>query len=306
MAKPNISDFGPKEKKLVTLEQGDICVAATYREGEVDIRRNVGEGRVLVLDSDLKPKGALWTGETGLVLGLALARSTSDLYVSDASSQTVKRFTEDGNNLRDFDAMQGKTFGSIEVSESGDYYLAEHIYGEAFPFIGGGNIHQFDVNGNKIAEFDTERDPGKFGFHGVTNMFLTDGDSRMVYISETGTRVMQYDLKGNKQLADLFDLADGTGDRVTAGISKVTTDTMLLSHVYGVSLMGFDGKVIKDYDIAKDRGWAAVKTLADNKHFLIANFFSGRIEKRHLETGALVAEIDTGMPYTVACMAEIK
>lgn len=299
-----IGQYSSDAGTAVSLEPGDICIAASYQEGEVDIRRNSGTGRVLVLDSELNPKGALWTGEEGLVLGLAYAPDTATLYVSDASSQTVKRFSASGEALPPFPAMQGKPFGPISVADDGTVVIGEHIRGDKFPFIGGGAIYRFDAAGKQIGCYSADHDPGKFGFHGVTNMALCEDDRVALYISETGHRMMRYDLAADTQMEDLFVLP-AEGERVTAGFSLLEDGTILLGHVYGVSLLSATGDILKDYDIARERGWAAVKATADGRSFLAANFFTGRLEKRDIKTGDILAVLETDMPYKLASIVEI-
>lgn len=299
-----IKELGPDTKTPVNLEKGDICIAATYREGEVNIRRNVGAGRVVVLDKDLQPKGALWTQEQGLIVGLAYDKRSHTLFVSDVTSQTVKRFSASGEMLESFVDMQGKPFGPIAITPEGSIVIGEHIKGDKFPFIGGGAIYRFNRDGDEIACHKAEHDPGKFGFHGVTNFVLSDEGKRAIYISETGKRVMQYDLASDKQLDDLFVL-DDEGEMVTAGIGLCPNGELLLAHVYGVSLMSSTGEILNTYDIEHDKGWAAIKPLADGKTFLASNFFSGRLEKRDLQTGKLLASLETEMPLTLASIEEI-
>lgn len=294
----------------VSLRPGDICIAATYQVGEVDIRRNSGECRVLVYDRAMNLKGALWTGETGLILGLAYCQNSRTLLVSDASSRTLHRFSSAGELLPPFAAMQGKPFGPIAAASDGSIIIGEHLKGDAPPFLGGGEIYCFDGEGAQLANHAAERDPGKFGFHGVTNMALTDSDQTVIYISETGKRVMRYDLARGRQMPDLFSLTgksvgDDDEDMVTAGISLLAGGNILLSHVYGAGVFSPQGEILKAYDIPNTRGWAAVKASADGSAFFIANFFTGRLEKRDLNSGEIIKAVETGMIYKLACIAEI-
>lgn len=302
-------DLTPGTGDPVALRAGDICIAATYRTGEVDIRRNFGDCRVLVYNRDMKLKGALWTGQTGLVLGLAYSAATKTLIVSDATSKTITRFSAEGEMLPACPDMQGKPFGPIATTSEGGMIIGEHIYGDAMPFIGGGEIYCFDAEGELLARHAAERDPGKFGFHGVTNMALTDSDQTAIYISETGKRVMRYDLANGRQLPDLFSLPEGEGEdegMVTAGISLLPDGNLLIAHVYGASLFSPEGEVLKTYDIPDDRGWAAIKASADGMAFHVANFFTGRLEKRDLNSGEVISAVETDMIYTLASIAEIS
>lgn len=299
------TSFTPDNKTPISLETGDICIAASYSVGEVDIRRNSGQGRVLVYDRDLSLKGALWTDEEGLVIGLEYCPLSQTLFVSDVGSQTVKRFSRDGVMMPSFPAMQGKPFGVTAVTQDGSIVIGEHIKGEKFPFIGGGEIYQFDKEGNLQHHFAAENDPGKFGFHGVTNMVLTDDDKTAIYISETGKRVMQYDLSKGCQRDDYFVLAEDD-EKSTAGIAVTPAGDILMATVYGACLYSKAGELLKEYDIAKERGWSAVRISEDGAAFFVANFFTGRMEKRSLETGDIIAAVDTGLVYRLASIAEIS
>ena len=78
--------------------QGDLLVAATdVDDRNVDLRNHAGAGRVLHYGADFAPKGELRTGQTGLVVGLAIDPSDLSLYACDPGSQTVTRFARDGS-----------------------------------------------------------------------------------------------------------------------------------------------------------------------------------------------------------------
>ena len=139
----------------------------------------------------------------------------------------------------------------------------------------------------------------------MTNMFLADGDKTAIYISETGKRVMQYDLAAGQQGADLFVL-DDEDEKSTAGIAKAPGGNILMATVYGVCLYSQAGEMLKEYDIPKDRGWSAIRLSADGTAFFVANFFTGRLEKRALDSGKIIAAKDTGLVYRLASIAEIS
>lgn len=295
----------PDTKKPVKFEAGDICVAATYAVGEPDIRRNMGDGRVLVYTKDMELKGALWTGETGLVIGVEYCKQSKVLFVSDIISQTIKRFSMQGELLPSFADQQGKPFSTMEFREDGSMVTGEHVKGDRPPFMGGGEIYAFDANGKQLAHYGVDRDKGKFGFHAVTNLCLVDEDNTVIYLSETGKRIMQYDLASDRQLDDLLAF-DGEDDKFTAGLCITKGGDLLVSHVYGVDLYDRTGKLLKEYsEIPRDRGWAAVWACQDGKSFLVGNFFTGRIEKRCLATGDLLGEINTNLVYKLSEICEI-
>lgn len=295
----------PDTKTPVDLEAGDICVAATYAVGEPDIRRNMGDGRVLVYTKNMELKGALWTSETGLVIGVEYCKHSNVLFVSDLISQTVKRFSMQGELLPSFADQQGKPLSTMEFTEDGSMIAGEHVKGDRPPFMGGGEIYSFSPDGKQLAHYPVDRDKGKFGFHAVTNLCLVDDGNRAIYLSETGKRIMQYDLGAGKQLGDLLAF-DDDNDKFTAGLSLTKDGNLLISHVYGVDLYDLSGKLLKEYTgIPRDRGWAAVWACQDGKSFLVGNFFTGRIEKRCLTSGDLLGEITTNLVYKLSEICEI-
>ena len=299
------ADLTPNNKHSVTLDKGDICVAATYAVGEPDIRRNMGDGRILVYTRDLKLKGALWTGETGLVIGVEYNPLEQALYASDMTSRTVKRFGRDGTLLSSHPDEQGQPFSTMAFCKNGSLIIGEHVHGERPPFVANGDICSFDKNGKAQACYRVEHDPGKFGFHAVTNLTLSEDEAHIYYVSETGKRVMCYDIEAGKQRSDLFAFG-GEDEKFTAGLDRTPDNNLLISHVYGASLFDLDGCVLKTYDdIPKDRGWAAITVCADGASFLIGNFFTGRMEKRDLETGELLGAVETNLVYKLSEMCEI-
>ena len=306
MANMTADSLTPETKQPIQLCPSDVCIAASYAVGEVDIRRNMGDGRVLVYDKDLKLKGALWTGEMGLVIGVEYCKHSKALFVSDTTSQTVKRFSLKGELLPSFAEQQGKPFSTMEFTKDGGLVIGEHIIGDKPPFIGGGEIYEFDNAGKQLAHHVVDRDKGKFGFHAVTNLALSHDSSRAIYLSETGKRVMQYDLANSRQLKDVLSFGDDE-DKFTAGLSMTKKGDLLVSHVYGASLYSLDGKLLKEYTkIPRDRGWAAIWACGDGKSFLIGNFFTGKMEKRCLTSGDLLGKIETGMVYKLAEICEIS
>ncbi len=66
----------------VSLENGDLLIAATdIEEATLDFRKGIsGVGRILHCDHAMRVKRELWTGEHGLVVGMAIDPATATLY----------------------------------------------------------------------------------------------------------------------------------------------------------------------------------------------------------------------------------
>lgn len=281
---------------------GDVLISATARDGEVNIRDNVGDGRVLVLGPDLAVKGELFTGERGLVVGLGVHPKTGTLVVTDPTSRSVSRFSPSGEALPILSEMQGVPFGSVAFDDTGNMFLGEHLKSDRPGLQGEGKLYQFDQTGGLVAAFDADRDPGKFGFHGVTSLAVS-GDV-VTYISETGRRIMRFDTATGLQQEDFLEFSEDDG-RVTAGLCGLAEGRLFLSTVFGVSILSASGEELARFPLSDDRGWAAIAASADDKAAYVANFFTGELRRISLADGSTLASFNLGDPFTLAGIVEV-
>ena len=102
-----------------TFDPGDLLVAATDVDDQnVDLRNHAGAGRGLHYGADFAPKGELRTGQTGLVVGLAIDPADLSLFACDPGSQTITRFRRDGASVSGLLSERDATFG--DYRERGD------------------------------------------------------------------------------------------------------------------------------------------------------------------------------------------
>ena len=282
--------------------KGDILVAATVMDDPDDDHK--GTGRILQFDADLQPKGTLWIFDTTHKIGGLVFGPDGTLWGSAPISWQVVEIGPDAKQkpMRKF---ADRTFSSVTFGPDGSLYFGEHLIGSktrisfnttVFRYvpgsevIGDGNIYKFSPDGKLLDVYETDTHGGMVGIHGVTRTVLTDGVDRMIYISETGNRVMQYDLANRRQLPDLADFAkvDG-GPAMLLVMAQMPNGDLVIGT--GRSIVFLDqntGKIIKETGFDRP-GWAAVAPSIDAGHVLLGNFFDGEFIKLRVADGEVVA-----------------
>lgn len=290
-----------------TFAKGDILVAATVMDDPDDDHK--GTGRILQFDANLQFKGTLWISETTHKIGGLVFGPDRTLWGSAPISWQVVEIGPDAKQkpMRKF---ADRTFSSVTFGPDGSLYFGEHLIGSktrisfnttVFSYvpgaevIGDGNIYKFSPDGKLPDVYETDTHGGMVGIHGVTSTVLTDNGKRMIYISETGNRVMQYDLANRRQLVDLADFGkvDG-GPPMVLVLAQMPNGDLVIGT--GRSIVFLDqnsGEIIKE--IAFDRsGWAAVAPSIDPGHILLGNFFDGEFVKLRVADSKVVARNTIG------------
>ena len=207
----------------------------------------------------------------------------------------------------------------MSFGSDGSLYFGEHLQGDKIKIptnttvfkrlpgrnvIGDGNIFKFGHNGNLIEEFDTETHGGVAGIHGVTSAVLSEDGERMIYISETGNRVLQYDLDKRLQLKDLkiFDEDDNIFMLLT--MTKNRDGSLLLSTGNGFVVIDQNtGDTVNYYEMDSS-GWAASTESVDGKNIIAGNFFTGQIVVLNIYDGELVASNFIGEKNSLSGIAQ--
>jgi hypothetical protein len=131
---------------------------------------------------------------------------------------------------------------------------------------------------------------------------LSPDESTLVYCSETGTRLMRYDLESARQLPDLQRLPEGEREMFFA-MDYGPRSRLYVSRGTRVDLVSPEGRTMCCYPL-DGHGWATLKAAADGRHLYIGNYFSGQLVKLELESGEQVAVADTGVERSLAGIAE--
>ncbi len=312
-----------KESTLKPLEDGDVFVGATLLNNPDD--DHAGDGRIIQFDSDLNEKGVLWTENTTHLVGGLKFSPDQTLWAFDSQNFTVIQIDPGGNQLPEVDFGQ-RSFSNVNFSNDGNVYLGEHLVGDestnkaldalktALPFVpgtekyGDGNIYKFTTDGELLATFETETHGGMPGFLGVTASTLSPDNSKIIYISELGNRIFQFDLVNQQQMNDLITYEPESGDMVIAICYAPNEDLYSINANFkvGFSLCQHDpesGDVTSKIDLPGP-GWAALTLSKDGELAYIGNFFSGVVGKFNIASGEMITSAETNVARSLAGIAE--
>lgn len=309
LAEDRVSDFKPFQK-------GDIFVAATIMDHPTD--DHMGTGRIFQYGADLKLKGTLYTkGTTHKIGGLAFAPDGT-LWAFAQGTPAVVEISADGiqKPVRKF---SDRTLSSVTFGDDGSLYFGEHLIGDKLgvpplttrfnllpgrDVIGDGWIFKYSPDAELLKEYKSDVHGGVSAIHGVTSTVLSDDGTRMIYISETGNRVMQYDLVNDKQLPDLKVFDDHEEIFMVLTMMPMVDGSLLISTGNGmVTLDQNTGDIIKYYDMDSS-GWAACAPTADGKNIIVGNFFSGQVVLVSVETGEVVQSDFIGQNNSLSGVAQ--
>ena len=171
---------------------------------------------------------------------------------------------------------------------------------------GHGHIFRFTMEGEQIKEYQNEVHGGMTGFLGCTTASLAADGKTLLYSSETGPRVMQYDLEADQQLPDYQTFGPQEGmvlvaryqpDGTVLMFKAVSRTEFVLQH------LSAEAEVLRTYELPS-AGWAIISPTNDDNVILIGNFFNGGLAKFNLETGELTAEVNVGVERSLAGIAQ--
>ena len=296
---------------------GDIFVAATVMDVPDD--DHAGTGRLLQFDADLKPKGVLWIADTTHKIGGLVFGPDGTLWGSAPISWQVIEIDTNAKQ-KPIRSFSNRPFSSVTFAPDGTLLFGEHLIGSKtemsffttrFTFlpgekvIGHGNILRFGADGIFIEEYETDTHGGVVGIHGVTSTALTDDGKRMIYISETGNRIMQYDLENRRQLPDLADFSkvEGAPPMVLVMAQMPAGQLVIGTGSSVIFLDQHSGEIVRRIEM--DRiGWAAVAPSVDPGYVLLGNFFDGEFIKLRVADGEIVARNTIGEARSLSGIAQ--
>lgn len=297
---------------------GDIFAGTTLLNNDQD--DHAGDGRIIQYDSDLNEKGVLWTeGTTHLVGGLQFGPD-GNLWAFDSNAHRVLRISPEGKQLPEIKFAE-RSFSHCCFAPDGTVLLGEHLVGSESKFplgttlahvpgtevFGYGHVYRFTMDGEQLAEYATETHGGMAGFLGVTTSSLAADGKTLLYSSETGTRLMQYDVEADKQLPDFLSFTPEERQMVLVAryqpdgtilmIKAASRTEFLMEHLSGA------GDVLRTYELPAP-GWAIISPSIDENVMLIGNFFSGGVAKFDLGNGAVTAQAEVGVERSLAGIAQ--
>ncbi|MBT8441609.1 MAG: hypothetical protein KJO76_04405 [Gammaproteobacteria bacterium] len=278
---------------------GDVFVGATQLNDPDD--DHAGRGRILQYDSDLNLKGVLWVeGTTHLVYGLTFAPDAT-LWAFDPWAWVAVRVTRDGRQLPNRQFAQ-RAFSMVHFLKDGTLLFTEALDGDNQPVplttrhpvlpgesskLGDGGIYRFDAEGDLLKVYDPEVHGGMSGSMAITHSVMSaDGDS-VIYVSETGSRLMRYDLVNDRQLPDLRSYADAER-QMYFDLASVSSGRLLICMGNRLDLLSESGVELRSYPL-EGFGWSVISTSPDERYAYVGNWFSGQLGKFDLEDGQLKA-----------------
>ena len=300
---------------------GDLFVAATLLNNPND--DHAGQGRILQYGSDLAPKGELLLADTTHLVGGLSFDAAGVLWAFDSQEFVVLNIHRDGRVVRrrEFGA---RPFSHVNFAADGTLLFGEHVVGDyikpeirarmhtEIPFMpgtqrfGDGHVFRYSADGRLLKEYATATHGGMGGFLGVTMSAVSPDGRTLVYCSETGPRLMRYDLVEDRQLPDLqsFTPPYPPGPPpMFFGVAFASDGTLYVLRGASLHVVDEAGQTTRQIPL-EGFGWATLELCADGRHAFTSSFFSGEVAKIDLSTGAKVGSIATGAPKAVAGLAE--
>ncbi len=299
------------ENTMQPFEKGDIFLGLTLLNDPDD--DHAGEGRIVQYDKELNRKGELWTeGGVHLVGGLEFDHSGLLWAFNDLAVIHVDLKT--GRQLPLSDQFLPRAYRSASFARDGSVFLGEHMKAKekptegvatktsiVFPVIPGegilgfGFIYKYDADWNLKNIFECETAPEFTHFKGVTHSSLHPNEQSITYATETGPRIMRYDVVNDRQLPDLANYDPDPSKREWAiAVKHLPDGRLLVTRGDFMELLDEEGKVVQTYPL-ETYGWSDIEICADGDHCLVSNIWEGTVAKVHVESGEIVGTIDTGM-----------
>jgi hypothetical protein len=310
-------------KVLQPYAVGDVFVGATVLNDPND--DHAGAGRILQYGADLQLKGELHVPQTTHLIGGLKFDSRGVLWAFDSHSFTVLNIHPDGRieQRREFGA---RPFSHVNFAADGTLLFGEHVVGDAIkpevqarmkthiPHMpgthrfGDGHVFRFRADGTKVSEYVTATHGGMGGFLGVTMSAISPDQSTLVYCSETGPRLMRYDLVGDRQLPDLqsFSPPYPPGPPpMFFGMEYGSDGVLYVLRGGSIHVVDPSGQTLRQVSL-EGFGWATIDLARDGKYAFVSSFFSGEVAKIDLQSGAKLGSIQTGAVKSLAGLVEYQ
>jgi len=113
---------------------------------------------------------------------------------------------------------------------------------------------------------------------------------------------MRYDLAGDRQLPDLQSFPEGQRE-MFFGMEYGAGGKLYVLRGSRLDVVDAKGITARSYPL-QGFGWATLELAADGRHAYVGNFFTGELAKLDLVSGDEVASVQTGMPKSLAGIAE--
>ena len=188
---------------------------------------------------------------------------------------------------------------------NGDFYFGEYFIGNNLyhgtdckkipgtDLLGNGNIHYYSKDWEFIEEYEVDNCVELSGFKGVTHSSLHPSEEYMTYTTETGKRLMRYNLVDKCQMSDLVEIIEGTLYDLNWFITPhyLKDGTLLVSRGTSLDIYDEAGNLLDNIHIG-DYGYAQLTTDAEDRFCYAANVWTGEVTKLDLRSGTVVNTIE--------------
>ena len=291
------------------MQPGDLfLILNEIDQNHIDYRKGIsGLCRIMHYDRDFNPKGELWTGEQGMLVGLLYNPNDRRLYATNPQLNSILAYDSSGAQHRLDGYMPERRYGNMALARSGDILIGVHsLYGAPIEDgHGNGKLIRFNPQTGTARFHEVEIDGGRGGRHCISNLAVDDDDRTVYYVSEAGRRLCRYDTESERQLADFVAFAEDDAMR-TYGLGLLPGGEVLMACGSGAVLFNPRGEILRTYGVPLGNGWTRAKPALDGRHFYLSNFLHGLLQRRDIATGEVVSELNTGLKCSLLSLTEYQ
>lgn len=305
----------PTVSPPVPFAPGDVVVGCTQLNDPTD--DHAGRGRLLHFDSNLKLRNTLWLDDTTHIVQGTRFAPDGTLWAFDPFAYKIVRFARDGRRLPNFTNAPPRAFGHVTFAPDGRFFLGENLVGDAsrvalkttLPFMPGtrrfgeGHLFAFTAQGRLSKEHSTATHGGIGGFQGLTSSALSPDGRTVFYTSESGPRILRYDVVDGAQRPDFVTFPDNAG-QFFFDVAFDRSGHLLAIRGMSIDVYDAAGKVTRSLPLAQF-GWASLSIPVTDDHVYAANWFNGELSKIDLRSGAVLATTNVGGRKCLAGVAEM-
>ena len=151
-----------------------------------------------------------------------------------------------------------------------------------------------DAGEKLVRKLMPEMHGGVSGSMGATHTTLGSDGHTLIYTSETGPRLMRFDLQAGAQPADLMTLPEappGAPPAMMFDVERLVDGRLVLPLGTRVAVLTESGEEVASFPL-EGFGWALVAPCLNGDMAYAANWFTGEVVKLSLEGGNVLARVN--------------
>lgn len=291
------------------MQPGDLfLVLNEIDQSRIDYRKGIsGQCRIVHYDRDFNPRGELWTGEAGMLVGLLYNPDDRRLYATNPQRNSILAYDASGEKHCLGGYLPERRYGNMALARNGDILIGVHsLYGTPVEDEhGDGKLIRFNPQSREVSFHEVEIDGGRGGRHCISNLALDADDRTVYYVSEAGRRLCRYDTESRRQLSDFITFGEDDAMR-TYGLGVLPGGEVLMASGEGAVLFSPRGEMLQNYEVPLANGWTRAKPALGGEHFYLSNFLHGLLQRRDIVTGEVVSELNTGLKCSLLSLSEYQ